>query len=99
MKIKYISLKKLQAIKANGYVGSHSAHSKKGKQVDYCDFIAEIDERINSLTESKITHGQLERFNHSDMSFLTVDRLIDDLQFKKTFNHWAYLAQKLTWGI
>ena len=92
MKIKYISLKKLQAIKANGYVGEHN---KQGKQIDYCDFIAEINDRINTLTESKLTKGSLEAFNHVDMSFLIVDRLI----FKKTFNHWAYLAQKLQWGL
>ena len=92
MKVKYISLAKLQAIKANGYVGEHN---KSGKQTDYSDYIAEINDRINSLTESKLTKGSLESFNHSDMSFLTVDRLI----FKKTFNHWAYLAQKLQWGL
>lgn len=99
MQVKHIPLKQLQAIKANGYVGEHD---RKGKQTDYADYISEIDARIAELTLSKITQGQIDRFNHEppiDMSFLDSDRLIDDLLFKKTFNHWAYLAQKLQWGL
>lgn len=92
MKTKHLTLAQCERIIANNYLGEPS---KSGKQIDYGDWIIEINARRNELMDRKIMSSQFNKADYVDSEpviGLSEPVLITFDTWARTFNKWRYLG-------